>query len=175
MDIGLPDKNGIELCKHIRSKCINTPIIMLTGVDDTKHKVEALNSGADDYVTKPFHMEELSARVTAVLRRPQNMVKKILSVDDLVLDLSNHRVTRDGKVIDLRRKEYDLLEYFMRNQSRVLTRDMICRSVWDDPANTFSNTVDVHIKSLRDKVDSPFSKKLIHTVSGIGYKIDIIN
>jgi DNA-binding response OmpR family regulator len=173
LDLGLPDMNGVDACKQIRGKQILTPILILTGQDEVDIKIAALDAGADDYVTKPFSFAELSARIRAILRRsPESLVTNTLTVDDLVLDTAKRTVVRNNVEIFLRRKEFDLLEYMLRNKGRVVTRDMIIEHIWDNNADSFTNAVDVHIKYLRDAIDRQFSRKLIKTVHGLGYKID---
>lgn len=174
VDLVLPDIDGIELCQKLRSKKILTPILMLTGRGEVAHKVRALDSGADDYLTKPFSMEELFARIRALLRRnPEAMCSNILQVGGLCIDLKRKSVTRDNVEVSLRKKEFDLLEYFARNPGQVLTRNMILNNVWDKIGEFGSNIVDVHIKYLRDQVDKPFGTPLIKTVHGLGYKLEV--
>ncbi len=173
LDLGLPDINGVEACRKMRADQIQTPILILTGKDSIEDKVAALDAGADDYLTKPFSFTELSARIRALLRRnPESLTSNILAVDNLVLNIATRTVERAGAIISLRRKEFDLLEYLMRNQGRVLTRSMILEHVWDMEVDSFSNATDVHIKHLRDHVDKPYPKKLIKTIHGVGYKIE---
>ena len=173
LDIVLPGMNGVEVCKKIRENGIKTPILMLTGKVDTKDKVTALDSGADDYLTKPFKFAELLARIRALMRRiPSTLDSTSLSVGDLSLDVSTNKVMYKDKAIPLRRKEFGLLEYLMRNAGQTLTRGMILEHVWDSSTDPITNTVDVHINYLRDKVDRPFGTKLIKTAHGLGYKIE---
>lgn len=171
LDINLPDKSGFEICREIRADDIHTPILMLTGVGEIDSKVEALDIGADDYLTKPFSFKELNARIRALMRRTQDAPANTLTVDDLSVDTVQRSVIRGNKTIKLRRKEYDLLEYMMRNVGRVLTRSMILEHVWDNNVDFFTNAIDVHVKYLRDQVDRPFKKKLIKTVHGLGYRL----
>ncbi len=175
LDIGLPDISGLEVCQKLRLAGCTVPIIMLTGqFQRSDDIVTGLDSGADDYLTKPFEPKALLARLRALLRRnPNNFSHEKLTVGDLVLDLSKRRVERSGRDITLRRKEFDLLDYMVRNPNRVLTRQMIFDHVWDSDANAFNNTVDVHIKYLRDKIDRSGAKKLIKTVYGLGYKLEL--
>lgn len=173
LDIVLPDIDGIEVCKKIRESKIKTPILMLTGKVDIKDKVTALDSGADDYLTKPFKSAELLARTRALMRRiPSTFDSTKLSVGNLTLDVSTNKVEHKGKTVPLRRKEFGLLEYLMRNSGYTLTRTMILEHVWDSDTDPITNTVDVHINYLRGKIDSPFGTKLIKTVHGLGYKIE---
>lgn len=173
LDVVLPDIDGVEVCKKIRENEIKTPILMLTGKTETKDKVAALDSGADDYLTKPFKFAELLARIRALMRRaPSTLDSNVLSVGNLNLDIGTNTVKRNDKTIPLRRKEFGLLEYLMRNRGRVLTRSMILEHVWDSDTDPITNTVDVHINYLRDKIDRPFPTQLIKTVHGLGYKIE---
>lgn len=173
LDLSLPDASGIDICREIRNDNNNTPILILTGIDETESKVVALDAGADDYLIKPFSNDELSARIRALMRRRnESMTSNILRVEDLRLDTAQRTVVRNSHEIVLRRKEFDLLEYLMRNAGRVLTRSMILEHVWDNNVDFFTNAIDVHIKYLRDQVDRPFKKKLIKTVHGLGYKLE---
>jgi len=174
IDIVLPDIDGITVCKKIREAEIKAPILMLTGKTQVRDKVTALDAGADDYLTKPFSFAELLARVRALIRRnPDTLVSNKLSIGNLSLDVVANMVKRRGRKISLRRKEFSLLEYLMRNQGMVVTRSMILEHVWDSGTNPMTNTVDVHIKSLRDKIDKPFGTDLIKTAHGLGYKIEV--
>lgn len=172
LDLMLPEIGGIEICKKTREHKISIPVLMLTAKDTTDDKVIGLNSGADDYLIKPFSFEELLARIKALLRRPKQQISDKLDVKDLVIDLSNKKVTRSGNEISLTLKEFRLLEYFMRNKGKVLTREDIMASLWDFDFNSFSNIVDVHLKNLRKKIDSGYENKLFKTIYGIGYKIE---
>lgn len=173
LDLSLPDKSGYDVCRSIRLAQISTPIIILTGATDVTSRVTLLNAGADDYLTKPFSVAELRARLGALLRRsPTPISTEIFRVQDLVVDPHRRRVERGGVQIMLRRKEFDILEYLMRNRGRPVTRSMILDHAWDGTKDTWNNTVDVHIKHLRDKVDRPFGSPLIRTAYGIGYMID---
>ena len=169
LDIVLPKQSGWTTCKEIRKEGINTPILMLTALGETDDKVKGLDSGADDYLTKPFEFAEFLARVRAILRRKYSQQETILRVNDLILDPAKHLIERDGKTIKVTAKEFALLEYLMRNHGKVMTRTQISEHVWDIDFDRGSNVIDVYIKSLRQKVDKGFSKRLIHTVIGIGY------
>jgi DNA-binding response OmpR family regulator len=172
LDLHLPDQNGYEICKAIRAAEVNTPVLILTAVTDVPSKVTLLNAGADDYVTKPFSMAELKARLNALTRRAITIsTSTTLSVDDLVIDPARRRVERSGINIPLRRKEFDILEYLVRNRGKAVSRAMIVDHVWNIDRETWHNTVDVHIKHLRDKIDRPFKNQLIKTAYGIGYMI----
>jgi DNA-binding response OmpR family regulator len=148
------------------------PIIMLTAKDQSRDIVRGLNTGADDYLAKPFSFEVLLARIRALLRRPHDKLREVLSVDDLTLDTVNHETKRDGKVISLSVKEFALLEYLLRNKGKTLSKNNIMSHVWDFDADILPNTVEVFIAYLRAKIDKPFKRDpLIHTVRGFGYKI----
>lgn len=172
LDNVLPKKEGIEVCRGIRLAGKKIPIIMLSAKSETETKIELLNAGADDYLTKPFSFIELLARLRALLRRPAIIEGEIMKIDDLTLDNKKHKVKRGDEEIYLTRKEFSLLEYLMKNQGDSLSRGMILEHVWDMNADPFSNTIESHILSLRKKIDSKSKKKLIHTVSGSGYKIE---
>jgi len=168
LDIMLPKRDGISLCRQLRDDGVTTPVLMLTAKDSVQDKVTGLDSGADDYLTKPFAFEELLARIRALMRKRSPLATK-LQAGDLVLDMLSHRVTRAGKEILLTMKEYALLEYLMRNAGTVVTRTMITEHVWDIDFDTSTNVIDVYINYLRNKIDSGQQKKLIHTVRGRGY------
>lgn len=174
LDLGLPDMNGLEVCRAIRSAKISTPILILTVQKDPLTSVKLLNCGADDYLTKPFNSDVLKARITALLRRGQELhEERVICVDDLTINISRRQVWRSGKRIALRRKEFDILEYLANNRDRILTRSMILDHVWESGTEGWNNTVDVHIKLLRDKVDRPFGRSLIKTAYGIGYTLSV--
>lgn len=173
LDLGLPDMNGYDVCNELRAARVNTPILILSAVKDTLSRVRLLDCGADDYVTKPFDSNELRARITALLRRgSQAPVEEIIRIHDLVIDVGRRRVRRAGVSITLRRKEFDILEYLVQNRGRTVTRAMIVDHVWEAGKEGWNNTVDVHIKHLRDKVDRPFKVPLIKTAYGVGYMVD---
>ena len=172
LDNIMPNKTGLEACKEIRAKGNNVPILILSVKSETTSKVDLLNAGADDYLTKPFSIDELLARTRALLRRPKQIESETMQIDDLELNIDQHIVKREGKEIYLTRKEYALLMYLMKNQGAVLSRSMIMEHVWDMSVDPFSNTIESHILSLRKKIDLPDNKKLIHTIPGRGYKID---
>lgn len=173
LDRMLPEVDGIKICQALRDKKNNTPILMLTAKDKVGDRVEGLNAGADDYLIKPFAFEELLARLRAILRRPQNLTENILKVGDLTLDTTSFEVKRGNKEINLSNKEYSLLEYLMRNQGRILTKESIIGHVWNYDADILPNTIEVYIGYLRNKIDKPFptKKDLIQTIRGFGYKI----
>jgi two-component system copper resistance phosphate regulon response regulator CusR len=169
LDLMLPKIDGLSLCRKLRAEKITTPILILTVRDSVKDKVLGLDSGADDYLTKPFAFEELLARVRALLRKKETPTPTKLQVADLELDLVDHTAGRGGKDIVLTAKEYALLEYLMRNQETVVTRTMISEHVWDINFDSFTNVIDVYISYLRKKIDQGQKKKLIQTVRGRGY------
>lgn len=172
LDVMLPGKNGLAICREIRAEGILSPILMLTARDQLDDKVRGLHEGADDYMTKPFAFQELLARIKALLRRSQDYKTKTLTVGGLELDPVSRKVTRDGKTITLTGKEYALLEYLMRNRGRIITQSMIIDHVWDMNYDGLSNVVNVYINHLREKVDKGFDRKYIQTVRGVGYKIN---
>ncbi|HEX8932486.1 MAG TPA: response regulator transcription factor [Patescibacteria group bacterium] len=173
LDIGLVDKNGIVLCKELRKDGIKSPILVLTGEFAMEKKIEALDSGADDYLVKPFNINELQARIRALLRRNfQDIQSSILTVGDLSIDIKEKTAKRGEVPIILQRKEFQILEYFMRNPGKLITRGNLLEHVWDSENDSVANIVDVHIKYLRDRVDRAFPKKLIKTIYGLGYKLD---
>lgn len=173
LDNMLPKKSGAEICQEIRLSGKTVPIIILSALSDVNKKVELLNIGADDYLTKPFSFQELVARIKTLLRRPAPIKNDLLQIDDLNLDLRKNLVTRGQEEIRLTRKEFMLLEYLLRNPGLVLSRSMIMEHVWDMNADPFSNTIEAHILSLRKKIKTKNSQKeLIHTIPGRGYKID---
>ncbi len=171
-DVKLPGVGGIEACRKLRERGRSFPIIILSVMNDAVTKVDALNLGADDYLQKPFFMAELVARAKALLRRGKRAEEPVIKLADMVMDTVKHMAARAGKPLDLNRKEFSLLEYFMRNPGVTLTRAMIMEHVWDANADPFTNTVDVHVRFLRQKVDSGHRLKLLKTVHGYGYKFE---
>jgi heavy metal response regulator len=171
LDIMLPKLDGMEVLRRIRGNGSGVPILMLTAKDAVEDIVSGLDSGSDDYLTKPFSFAELVARVRALLRRKTKEKTDLLTIDDLILSTSTHRVKRGGREIELTAKEYALLEYFMRNPNRILTRTLITEHVWDYHFDPSTNVVDVYVNYLRKKIDQGFEKKLIHTIRGSGYMI----
>lgn len=169
LDIMLPKVDGLEVLARLRKKKNETPVLLLTAKDSVEDRVRGLNQGADDYLTKPFAFSELLARTRVLLRRGKAEIQTLLQIADLTLDLLSHKVTRDDEEIELTGKEYSLLEYFMRNQEKVLTRTMIAEHVWDYNFDTFTNVIDVYINHLRKKIDKNHPKKLLHTLRGVGY------
>lgn len=171
LDLMLPHITGFEIAKRVRAVGILTPILILTARDAIEDKVSALDSGADDYLVKPFSFEELFARVRALLRRPEQVLPTELKVKDLTLNVTTRKVYRQGKEVPLTLKEFGLLEYLMRHPNQVLTREQILDHLWDFAFDSFSNIVDVHMKNLRKKVDQDYHDKLLETIRGVGYKI----
>src|SRR5580704_3911056 len=174
LDRMLPgNMDGIALCQKVRAEGVTTPIIMLTARGSIGDRVEGLNSGADDYLVKPFSFDELTARVRALLRRPVAQVGTQLSVNDLTLDTNSFEVRRGDTAIKLSHKEFVLLEYLMHHPGQVITKDMIINHVWDQDADILPNTIEVYIGYLRNKIDRPFAKSppLLHTQRGFGYKL----
>jgi heavy metal response regulator len=169
LDIMLPKQDGMEVLRRIRANGSTVPIMMLTAKDSTDEIISGLDSGSDDYLTKPFSFAELLARVRALLRRRVKEKTDFLTVSDLSLTLSTHQVKRGEKKIELTSKEYALLEYFMRNPNRVLTRTLIAEHVWDYSFDSSTNVVDVYVNYLRKKIDRGFEKRLIYTIRGSGY------
>lgn len=172
LDWMLPGMQGIDVCREIRKKDNKTPIIMLTAKSQLEDKISGLNTGADDYLTKPFSMEELIARVKALIRRKSGeTTSPILAVSDLTINTNTHEVKRADKIISLAPREYVLLEYLVLNKGKAVSREALLHHVWGEDIDPFSNTVDVHIRYLRKKIDDKFKKKLIKTVKSAGYAI----
>jgi two-component system, OmpR family, response regulator len=171
LDLRLPELNGLEVLRTLRDRGNTTPVLVLTAQDAVDFKVQALRSGADDYVTKPFAFEELLARVEALGRRPKEIRAPLLQVGDLELDMATREVRRAGEPIELTPKEYTVLEYLMRHAGRVMSRTLITEYAWDYHFDPGTNIVDVVINRLRKKVDSGHAHKLVHTVRGVGYVV----
>ena len=175
LDWRMPGQTGIEVVREMRNRGDRTPVLMLTARDATEDRVVGLNQGADDYLVKPFAFEELLARVRALLRRPPERRNTVLKIADLTLDTTTYEVARAGRAIRLSKKEFALLEYLIRNQNQILSKDTIITHVWDYDADILPNTVEVYIRYLRNKVDQPFSgPSLLHTVRGFGYKLEVL-
>lgn len=166
------DFNGLTLTQELRKQGKTVPILMLTALGEISDKTSGLDSGADDYLTKPFALDELLARVRALLRRPQTKAENTLKFADLSLNLNTHEVFRNNQKIELTNKEFSLLEYLLRNAKMPVSKEQIITHVWDFDADILPNNIEVYISFLREKIDKPFEKKLIQTVRGIGYKID---
>ncbi len=175
LDIMMPKLDGISVLKHYRSRGGKTPVLFLTARDGLDDRVQGLDSGADDYIVKPFSFDELLARIRAVVRRSAARADNVLTEADLVLDLSSHRVTRSGREIELSSKEYQILEYLMLNKNQVLDREKVRSHIWSWDYDGQSNVVDVYISILRKKIDDGFEPKLIHTVRGSGYILQCRN
>ena len=171
LDVMLPKLDGIEVCRTLRTRGVRTPILMLTARDAVDDRVKGLDSGADDYLVKPFAFEELLARLRALTRRESAMLGTILQVGDLLFDASTREISRSGIPIEVTTKESRLLEYLMRHANQVLTRTMIAEHVWNYDFDNATNVIDVHIRNLRRKIDDPFPIKLIQTIRGTGYRI----
>ena len=171
LDLMLPGMPGLEVLKAMRKEQVAAPVLILTARSELDQKVKGLDAGADDYLTKPFAIEELVARVRALLRRGTGEVAGVLQVEDLVLNPATREVARGGRRIELTTKEYALLEYLMRNAGRVLTRPMIAEHVWNQDFDTFTNVIDVYVNYLRNKIDRGQERKLIQTVRGSGYTL----
>jgi len=171
LDLLLPKKSGLEVLRILRSEKITVPVLILTAKDKPEDKVAGLDSGADDYLTKPFGFEELLARIRALLRRRGDMTPTLLRLADLEMDTLRHRVSRKGKEISLTNREYALLEFFLQHPNQIVTRSMLAEHIWEHDFDTFSNVIDVHIARLRRKIDGDFSPKLLHTLRGSGYKL----
>jgi DNA-binding response OmpR family regulator len=173
LDRMLPGLDGLMICKKLREKGNHTPVLILTAKGQTMDKVEGLDSGADDYLTKPFAFEELLARIRALTRRPKQTISQKLQVEDLILNLSSYEVIRGAEKIKLSSKEFSLLEYLIKHKNSIVTKEQIISHVWSYEANILPNTVEVFIGYLRNKIDRPFKNKdnLIHTVRGFGYKL----
>jgi heavy metal response regulator len=169
LDLMIPKIHGLEVLRRIRNNKNNVPILVLTAKDTVDDIVKGLDAGCDDYLTKPFAFAEFLARTRALLRRERIEKEPVLRIADLALSLTTHHVTRGEKEIELTSKEYALLEYFMRNPERVLTRTMISEHVWDYHFDSMTNVIDVYVNYLRKKIDKDFEPKLIHTIRGIGY------
>jgi two-component system copper resistance phosphate regulon response regulator CusR len=175
LDVLLPGIGGLDLCARLRADGVTVPILMLTARGEPDHRVEGLDAGADDYLSKPYHFPELLARVRALLRRGAALASVVLEVDDLRIDTRARRVQRAGRPIQLTTKEYALLEYLARRNGEVVGRADIAEHVWDDSFDPMSNLIEVYIQRLRRKIDDGHAMKLIHTRRGAGYTLDVIN
>jgi len=173
LDVNLPYKNGLALCKEFRDINKNVPIIMLTALGELQDKMDAFNFGADDYIVKPFHFDELIARIKVFIKRSEsgNDVAEKIAVGDMEIDMENKTVVREGKIINLTAKEFALLVLLSRNKGKVISKHEILEKVWDLSFDTGTNTIEVYISFLRNKIDKPFGSKLIHTKPGFGYYV----
>jgi len=170
LDIMMPKQNGLTVCRNLRATNINVPILMLTARDAIEDKIQGLNEGADDYLVKPFALEELLARIRALLRRPPTVSHDIFTLDELKLDTKSQKTTINGKEVFLTLREYGMLEYMLRHKDTVITREDLLEHVWDRNYDSFSNVVDVHLKNLRKKLPKNYAKR-IQTVWGKGYRL----
>lgn len=175
LDRLLPEMNGIEVCSRLRKNKVHTPILMLTALDAVDERVTGLEAGCDDYLGKPFAFSELFARIKVLARRPKVLVSEVLKVDDLTLNTNTYEVKRDQTIINLSRKEYDLLGFLLRNRGKVFSKEQLITEVWPYDSEVLSNTAQVYIRYLRDKIDRNFPKKktLIKTIRGFGYTIQL--
>jgi two-component system, OmpR family, response regulator len=171
LDVALPGIDGFEVCRRIRTAGNRTPVLMLTARDSVADRVAGLDAGGDDYLTKPFALEELFARVRALMRRAPSERAVVLDVGDLSMDIGRHEVLRRGVPVPLTAKEFALLEYLMRNAGQVLSRRQILEHVWDFAYSGDSNVLDVYVRYLREKIDRPFGRASVETVRGIGYRL----
>jgi len=171
LDLMLPRRGGLDVLKSLRAHGVNTPVICVTALDQTPDKIRGLDLGADDYLTKPFSFSELLARVRAVLRRPRELQPDVLRCADLELDTMAHAVRRGAREIELTATEFRLLEFFLRNNGRVLTRTAIGENVWDMNFESFSNVIDVFVSRLRTRIEAGNQPRLIHTIKGVGYAL----
>ncbi len=172
LDLLLPKKSGLEVLEALRKDRITIPILILTARDEPRDKVQGLDKGADDYLTKPFEFEEFLARIRALLRRRGDLVGTVLRAGELEFDTLRRKVTREGKEIVLTQREYSLLEFFLRHVNQVVTRSMLSEHVWEQDFDSLTNVIDVHVARLRKKIDDDFSVKLLKTVRGSGYKLE---
>src|SRR6195256_4912279 len=173
LDVMIPELDGFQVCRELRAQGSRIPVLMLTARDAVEDRIGGLDTGADDYLTKPFEFGELLARLRALLRRGQELRPTIIEVGDLEIDTGGQRVRRNGQTIDLTNKEYTLLEYLARNAGKVVGREEISEHVWDDTFDPFSKLIEVYINRLRRKVDEPFATPMIHTRRGAGYELRV--
>ena len=175
LDLMLPGRDGIDILKAVRQKGFQLPVLILTGRDTVTDRVLGLDSGADDYLVKPFAFPELLARIRLLMRRGKQEPEHLIGICDLEINLLAHRASRAGQLLDLTAKEYDLLEYLLRHQGRIVSREMLAREVWQvlERSTPLDNVIDVNIARLRRKVDGPFEQKLIKTIRGVGYVIRV--
>lgn len=174
VDIMLPNKDGFTIVDSIRKAHLQTPILIITAKSEVEDKVKGLDTGADDYLVKPFAMTELSARVRSLLRRTSSTIQKVIRINDLTLDLVNRKVSRGKQFIDLSAREFALLEYFISNKDKVITRSTLCEHIWNYNFDTGTNLVDVYVNHLRNKIDHGYKNKFIKTIRGVGYQFSSI-
>lgn len=174
LDLILPEKDGVTVCKEIREKGINTPILILSTQSETQDKVTMLKIGADDYLTKPFSLDELLARIDTLIRRPYDIKQDVITLDDLTIDTKTQLVKKDGAEVYLTRKEYMLLHCFARNEGRVISRGQILEEVWESSCNPLTNTIETHVRNLRKKIEKQ-NRRIIHTINGRGYRLSLEN
>ena len=172
LDLLLPHRNGLEVCRELRTRSDSTPILMLTARASIDDRLSGFDAGADDYLTKPFSFRELLARIRALLRRDSQLQPSVLQIEDLVIDSASHRVSRATKDVQLTAKEYALLEYLARRAGQLVSRAEIAAHVWDDSFDPFTNTIEVYMNRLRKKIDDQHSIKLLHTRRGEGYILE---
>ena len=172
MDIMIPNKDGITVLREMRNAGIQVPVLFLTAKTETQDIVRGLDAGASDYVTKPFEFSELMARLRVMLRTQNPVNENVITCGSLVIDMNNRQAIRDGKVIDLTVREYAILEYLARNRNVVVTREQIRVNIWNIDDDVNSNVIDVYIRYLRRKIDDNYEEKLIHTIRGVGYKLE---
>ena len=173
LDVKLPGLDGFEMIRRIRAAGVVTPVLCLTALGEVASRVRGLELGADDYLAKPFALAELLARIRALVRRRERPLANRVQVGDLCVDISAHQVKRAGKTVVLTPREFDLLAYLVRNEGSVVSRQMIIERVWGEGFDSYSNAIDVHVNNLRNKVDRPFEARLIHTVKGVGYVVEV--
>jgi DNA-binding response OmpR family regulator len=173
LDLMLPDQDGVDLCREIRRRGVNSKVLMVTALSGTEDKIGGLDAGADDYLTKPFDFEEFLARIRALLRRGNASEARHLRCDNLELDLYARTVKRGDRTVELSNREFALLEYLMRNPDRVLSRTQIGDKIWDMKFEPTSNVVDVYVSALRKKIETEEGRELIHTVRGVGYRFGV--
>ena len=171
LDLGLPGRDGLEISRELRNSGLKTPILILTAQDSTEMKVRGLDSGADDYLTKPFAFAEMLARLRALLRRTHSEDSTVLQIGDLMLNLISRKVSRAGSEVQLTNKEFALLEYFMRHSDQIISRETLSEKVWEETFDTLTNVIDVYINYLRNKIDRNYEPKMIQTVRGVGYML----
>lgn len=172
MDIMIPNKDGITVLREMRNAGIQVPVLFLTAKTETQDIVRGLDAGASDYMTKPFEFSELMARLRVMLRTQNPVNENLITCGSLVVDMNNRQAIRDGKVIDLTVREYAILEYLVRNRNVVVTREQIWVNIWNIDDDVNSNVIDVYIRYLRRKIDDNYEEKLIHTIRGVGYKLE---